>query len=193
MRQVLKVSAFMIVLGAAWLVAAYAQESSNEKKPAEAQMQAPQPGPEMAKLQFLVGSWKVSAEYEKSPMTPQGGKETGWYKAYLGPGGFSVIADFEEDGPMGKEIGHEVLSWDPKKSAYTTVTVGNNFPGAVIGAAHWEGENLVTEIQFDEGGSTAHLRSVYSNIQSKSTHIEESFQTGGGAYQLMWKADATKD
>jgi hypothetical protein len=43
-------------------------------------------------------------------MVPQGGKAPGWYKAQLGPGGFSLIADFEADGPFGKEIGHQVLS-----------------------------------------------------------------------------------
>ncbi len=56
-------------------------------------------------------------------MTGDGGKASGWYKAQLGPGGFSVIADFEEDGPLGKEIGHEIFSWDPKKNAYAIVIV----------------------------------------------------------------------
>jgi hypothetical protein len=192
-RQMAKFAAMTMVLGAAWLVAAHArQNSSTEKKPAEAQMQAPQPGPEMERLKFLIGTWDMKAEYVKSPMVPEGGRDDGWYKAQPGPGGFSIIADFEGDGPMGKEIGHEVLSWDPKQNAYTTVTVGNSFPGAIIGSSRWEGDTLVTQIPFDAGGVTMHLRSVYSNIQEKSTHIEEFSESRDGSYKLIYTADATK-
>src|ERR1700683_3400078 len=147
MTRMVKVAALTMVLGAAWLAGARAQDkSSADKKAAEAQMQAPQPGPEMERLKFLVGTWDVKAEYVKSPMLPAGGRDDGWYKAQLGPGGFSIIADFEGDGPMGKEIGHEVLSWDPKQNAYATVTVGNSFPGAIIGSSRWEGDKVVTLI-----------------------------------------------
>jgi hypothetical protein len=193
MTRMMKVVVLTVVLGAAWLAGVRAQDkSSADKKAAEAQMQAPQPGPEMERLKFLVGSWDVKAEYVKSPMLPGGGRDDGWYKAQLGPGGFSIIADFEGDGPMGKEIGHEVLSWDPKQNAYTTVTVGNSFPGAVIGSSRWEGDKLVTLVGFDAGGTTMHLRSVYSNIQEKSTHIEEFSESKDGSYKLIYTADATK-
>ena len=123
---------------------------SSAGKPASQAMQAPQPGPEMQRLNFLIGTWDMQAEYLKTPMTGDGGKASGWYKAQLGPGGFSVIADFEEDGPLGKEIGHEIFSWDPKKNAYAIVIVGN-FPGAAIGTATWEGDNLVIQNEFDAG------------------------------------------
>lgn len=171
---------------------AAAQQSSTEKKDAAPAMQAPKPGPEMDKVKFLIGAWTLDGEYLKSPMIPQGGKSTGWYKAALGPGGFSVIADFEGDGPLGKEIGHQVFSWDPKQNGYTVVTVGNNFPGALIGKAHWEGQNLVTETEFEEGDGKMFFRAVYSGVQEKTLHIEESFKIGDGPFQLMWKTDATK-
>jgi len=188
MRQMLKVAALTMVLGAAWLLGASAQEKpAADKKPAEAAMQMPTPGPEMDRLKFLVGNWDMTAEYLKSPMLPAGGKETGIYKAQLGPGGFSVIADFDVDGPMGKEIGHEIFSWDSKQKAYIVFLVGN-FPGTVTGTSHWEGDNLVIETQF---GAT-HMRATYSNITEKSVHMEESFPGSDGTYQVIWKADAIK-
>lgn len=193
MRRMMKVGALTMVLGAAWIVVARAQEkSSTDKKPAEAGMQMPAPGPEMERLKFLLGTWDTNAEYLKSPMIPEGGKETGWYKAQLGPGGYSLIADFELEGPMGKEIGHEIFTWDPKQKAYIVFTVGNSFPGAVVGTSHWDGNNLVTEKQFDEAGTTMHLQAIYSNITEKSTHMEESFRGPDGTYQVIWKAEATK-
>jgi hypothetical protein len=151
----------------------------------------PKPGPEMDRVKFLIGTWTLNGEYPKSSMVPQGGKSTGWYKGQLGPGGFSVIADFESDGPLGKEIGHQVFTWDPKQSVYTVVTVGN-FPGAIIGKAHWEGENLITESEFEFGGAKMSNRAIYSKVQDKSIHIEESSRMGDGPIEQLWKADATK-
>jgi len=182
-----------ILIAAALVVCSVAARRSHQdkKQPAEAQMQMPKPGPEMDRLKFLIGTWDWNADYEKSPMVPQGGKSTGWYKAQLGPGGFSIIADFDADGPLGEEIGHQVISWDPNQNAYTAITVGN-FPGAVVGKSHWDGENLVTESDFAANGATMHLRSMYTDIKDKSTRMEESFQVGDSPYQLLWKGLATK-
>jgi hypothetical protein len=165
-----------------------AQQSSTEKPASPPAMQAPQPGPEMQRLNFLVGDWTMDGEYLKSPMTGDGAKQTGWYKAHLGPGGFSIIADFEADTTLDTEIGHEVLTWDPKKDAYTTVTVGNGFPGAIVGTAKWEGDNLVIQTEF----AKMHMRAVYSHVGDKTIQIEESYQAGDAPYQLIWKASATR-
>jgi len=165
-----------------------AQQSATEKPASPPALQAPHPGPEMQRLNFLVGEWTMDGEYLQSPMTGNGAKQTGWYKAHLGPGGFSLIADFEADSTLDNEIGHEVLTWDPKKDAYTTVTVGNGFPGAIIGSAKWEGDNLVIQTEF----AKMHMRAVYSHIGEKTIQIEESYQTGDAPYQLIWKASATR-
>jgi hypothetical protein len=177
-----------VVLVAVLGISLRAQQSSTEKPASASAKQAPQPGPEMQRLNFLVGDWTMDGEYLKSPMTGDGAKQTGWYKGHLGPGGFSIIADFEADSTLDNEIGHEVLTWDPKKDSYTTVTVGNGFPGAVIGMAKWEGDNLVVQTEF----GTMHMRAVYSHIGEKTIQIEESYQTGDAPSQLIWKASATK-
>jgi|ERR1700693_1551636 len=181
----------LVVIVAAFAIAAGAQQTS-EKKTAASEMQAPKPGPEMERMKFLIGRWNIDSEYQKTPLVPAGGKSTGWYEARLGPGGFSVIADFEASGPLGPEIGHQVITWDPKQDAYTVVTVGNAFPGAVMGTSRWEGDHLVTRSEFTGNGMTMHLRSVYSDIKEGSTRIEESFQAGDSSYQVLWKANAVK-
>ena len=196
MRRIIKVCGLPVVLFVALALlcrtAVRAQQSSTEKPASPpAAMQEPKPGPEMDRLKFFVGTWDLKGEYLKTPLTGDGGKQTGWYKAQLGPGGFSIIADFEDDSPLGKEIGHELFAWDPTGSAYTTATVGN-FPGLVVGKAQWEGDNLVTQLEFNMGGSVIQNRAVYSHIGEKTLHIEESYRTGDAPYQLMWKADWTK-
>ena len=187
MRKAL-VMLYFVVLVAMVGISLRAQQSSTETPASAPAVQAHQPGPEMQRLNFLVGDWTMDGEYLKSPMTGNGAKQTGWYKAHLGPGGFSIIADFEADSTLDTEIGHELFTWDPKKDAYTTVTVGNGFPGAIIGSAKWEGDNLVLQTEF----GTMHMRAVYSHVGEKTIQIEESYQTGDAPYQLIWKASATK-
>jgi|ERR1700722_3153527 len=182
----------IVVFASALVIVAGAQESSEQKKPATQETKAPQPGPEMERIKFLLGRWSTDSEYEKTPMIPDGGKCTGWYEARLGPGGFSIIADFEENGPLGPEIGHEVISWDPKQEAYTVVTVGNAFPGAVIGKSRWEGDKFVIQTDFTEHGTTMHLRSEYSDIKDHSTRIEEFMQVGDSPARLIYKSYAVK-
>jgi hypothetical protein len=67
-----------------------------------------------------------------------------------------------------------------------------NFPGAVIGKSHWDGENLVTETEFTANGVTMHLSSMYTDIKDKSTRMEESSQVGDGPIQVIWKGVATR-
>lgn len=168
------------------------EKKEGAKAGAQTQTEMPKPGPEMAKLDFLIGSWTMNGEYLKTKMLPEGGKETGSYKAQLGPGGFSVIADFDLLGPFGPEIGHEVLTWAPWQNAYWVSTVGNAFPGPVIGKGNWEGENLVIESTFVSGTKDSHIRAVYSNIAKKSVHIEEFVKGKEGEWVPVWKADVTK-
>jgi hypothetical protein len=186
MRQIMKI----VAIASAFVIVAGAQEPSEQKTTQE--MKAPKPGPEMEHIKFLIGRWNTDSEYEKTSMIPEGGKSTGWYEARLGPGGFSIIADFEENGPLGPEIGHEVISWDPKQDVYTVVTVGNAFPGAVIGKSRWEGSKLVTQHDFTENGTTMHLRSEYSDLKEHSTRIEEFVQAGDSPAQLLYKSYAVR-
>jgi hypothetical protein len=191
MKRAAALSGFLVFACFSLLLTSRAQQSK-ERSTAAQEMQMPQPGPEMGKLKFLIGTWETKGGYEKSPMFPEGGAQTGWYKAHLGPGRFSVLADFEAEGPLGKEIGHEILTWDPKQNAYTAITVGNAFPGANIGTSKWEGADLVTVHDFEFGGMNIHLRSVISKIRENSVHMEEFSQSADGTYLAIWKADATK-
>ncbi|MGH9774682.1 MAG: hypothetical protein ACRD50_07020 [Candidatus Acidiferrales bacterium] len=165
---------------------------AQEKQAQPAAMQEPKPGPEMDRLKFLVGDWNDAGDYMKSAMLPEGGKYSGTYRARLGPGGFSLIADFEGEGPGGAEIGHDVFTWDPKANAYKTYSFTNVLPGAIAGTAHWEGANLILESEFEMGGVKVGSRRMYTDIQPKSVTIEEWFRMGDAPYQQVTKYTETK-
>ncbi len=181
------------IFGKSVLAKAAAQDKAQEKPQKQEQpSMMPGPGPQMDKMKFLVGLWDYTGEYKKSAMVPEGGKESGWYKAQLGPGGFSLIADFDVNGPMGKEIGHELIAWDPGEKAYKVYVAGNSFPGVVAGTGRWEGANFVTTSEFNYGGMKITLRSKYTDIQPNSVTIEEESKQGEGPNQLIYTAKATR-
>ncbi len=75
---------------------------------------------------------------------------------------------------------------------HTTIVIVGNFPGAAVGSANWEGDNLVIQNVFDSGGTKMQLRSVYLHPGGKSVQIEESSKIGEAPYVLIYKATATK-
>jgi hypothetical protein len=165
-------------------------QESGEKQAAE--MQPPKPAPEMSRLNFLLGKWHGVTVYEKTSLFPQGGKSEGPYVAVAGPGGFSQIADFEATSPMGKEMGHEVISWVPSENAYKRYVFGNTFPGCIVGTGHWEGESLVFVTDFDFSGKTMHLRSVTTANPDGSVKILESGAVGDTPMQLLFTTTAKR-
>jgi hypothetical protein len=181
------------ILGKSLLANAATQDKAQEKsQKTEQPSMMPSPGPQMDKMKFLVGLWDYKGEYKKSEMVPDGGKESGWYKAQLGPGGFSVIADFDVDGPVGKEIGHELIAWDPGEKAYKVYIAGNSFPGVVAGTGRWEGPDFVITSEFNYGGMKITLRSKYTDIQPGSVAIEEESKQGDGPFQMIFTAKASR-
>lgn len=146
------------------------------------------PAPEMAKLKFLLGDWTYESTYEKSDMTPNGGKTKGTYKAVAGPGGFSQIVDFTEAAPEGPEIGHEVIVWDAKAGAYKSYVFGNGFSGPVVQTGHWDGDKLV----FDSEFGAMKLQSVQQANADGTVTIKESYKTGDGDWKVIFTGVAKK-
>jgi hypothetical protein len=81
-----------------------ANPSSIKGKDAAPEQNAPGPAPEMQQIKFLQGKWHCAETYEKTDMYPKGGQGTGSYVAKAGPGGFSQIVDFQDEGPDGWQL-----------------------------------------------------------------------------------------
>lgn len=135
--------AFALALGLS-LVAAPTQEAKPEQKapPTLAQMM-PKPGPEMKKLQAMIGSWTIEETMETSFMGP-GGKGTGVSHVTPGPGGLSILINYHStDGHMKGFRGHGVVAWDADAKAYKQSWADNMAPMLVLSTGVWEGDNLV--------------------------------------------------
>lgn len=185
------------LLGIAVLIAApNPARSSSTGKTRLAQDAQPQgsakPGPEMAQLQFRLGDWNVVSTYPKSALFPDGGEEHGTYSCHPGPGGFSIVADFQAEGLEGSIQGLQITTWDPKENAYLDYTFGNEFPGAYEQQGHWDGDNLVMGGQFDMSGTAITFRqSVHADGPDNIT-LQEWFSQDGAPMQLMETTKATR-
>lgn len=151
------------------------------------------PGPEMDQLKFLRGYWHYVSTYEKSSFHPEGGKGSGSYITTEGPGGFSQIAEFSGTSPDGREVGHEVTTWDPEEHAYKSYVFGNNFPGCIVRTGKWDGNTLIFDADFYFNGVDVHLQSSTTANADGTVTIVEKSATNDGELQPTLTLKATRE
>jgi Protein of unknown function (DUF1579) len=146
------------------------------------------PGPEIEKVNKLLGGkWTTTEKFEPSDFMPQGGSGSGMEQMHPGPGGLSLIADYQsKPGPMGAFRGHGVMTWDPKEQAYKSYWFDNMTAGSFVETGKWEGDNLVFTGDMEMMGKKMSLRQVYTDIKPSSfTWYEESSTDGGPTKRVM--------
>jgi len=149
--------------------------------------------PEMQKLSFLIGDWRYTNKFEKSPMMPEGGASEGTYRATIGPGGHSILTDFEEKaGPMAGAAGHEVITWDAAKSSYDAYAFASDGPGCFIRTGTWDKDQLVFTRKMDAGGKTMWMRFFYAETKPDAITIEVYVGAGDGPLKLSFTTRARK-
>src|SRR5271170_5385964 len=86
---------------------------------AHAQMPAPKPAPELKKLDYLVGTWKMEGESKPGPMGP-GGKMTMAEEDAWMEGGFFLVSHSKFEAPgMGSGSGTSFMGYNPDQKTYT--------------------------------------------------------------------------
>jgi Protein of unknown function (DUF1579) len=150
------------------------------------------PKAQVARLAFLLGAWNAADTYEKSPFTPSGGSGIGIYKTVLGPGDFSVLTDYEYQGPRGGVSGHQVLAWDPQGGRYAGYGVTSSSPGVVVVSGDWESRDFVLVGNFEVGGKKVSFKEVFSDIQERSMTVRQYNSVEGGPVALYGTSKFTR-
>jgi|SRR5215472_975564 len=78
----------------------------------------PQPGPELKKLDYFTGTWRLSGNMHAGPFGPAG-KFTGTENNQWMPGGFFLLSHSEQTMPAGKIKGFSVFGYDTDAKTYT--------------------------------------------------------------------------
>jgi hypothetical protein len=124
-------------------------------------LETAKPGPEMAKLKSLVGTWRVENVHEPGFMGP-GGKGSGSGHLWLGPGGLSLLIDYSCLAGFGKGFrGHGILAWDGEAKAYKQAWTDNMAPMVMVSTGNWTGESLVLNTEGSMMGKPFKSRDTY--------------------------------
>jgi hypothetical protein len=167
--------ALCLVLGPITLSA---QEAA-EKPAAPPAMVLPKPGPEMARLKALVGTWHVEETVEPSVMGP-GGKGHGVAHTHMGPGGFSFMVDYKSAaGPMKGFHGQGVVAWDADAKLYRQAWVDSMAPALMTSTGSWQGDTLVMDTECTMMGKPFKSRDTFTGIGPNGFTITSEMSMDG--------------
>ena len=145
----------------------------------------PKPGPEMAKLQALAGTWHVEEVVEPGPMGP-GGKGHGTATVTSGPGGLSLRIVYKSEspkGPMPGFSGEGLVAWDAESKAYKQAWTDNYSGTLMVSTGHWDGDVLVMDTEGTTGGKPFKSRDRFTAFSPKGFTITTEMSMDGGPWQ----------
>ena len=165
------------------LATVVAQEHGKDKNGQGEAYPQPKPGPEMEKLKFQLGTWKTVEKHEASPGFA-GGEGSGIMTVRPGPGGLSLITEYNSTGAVGKFAGHGLLFWDAEAKVYKNYWLDNFTAGSMEMTGRWEGKDLVLTGQMKQMGKTYTFKEVITDI-SPTAHTMKMYMGEGGPEALV--------
>lgn len=177
------------VLASALVLSSFALAAQQPAAPAApaapAKMEMPKPGPEMAKLQPFVGSFRVDEHIEASAWGPAS-VGAGFSHITAGPGGFSLLIDYTTlSGAMHGLKGHGVLAWDDASKAYKQAWTDSMSPVLSVSTGAWEGDSLVLRSEGSMMGKPSKEEDVFSAISPEGFTLTISMAIDGAPMAKM--------
>jgi hypothetical protein len=127
------------------------------------QAHAAQPGPEVQKLSYYVGTWQGHGEVKASPLG-RGGKLSSYQTCKWLRGGFQVICEGEEMGPSGKRGFLNILAYDQEAKAYTEYSVSSRGEAEYDRGGSWIGRDLTFVVNENAGGKRSRFRYTETHV-----------------------------
>jgi hypothetical protein len=147
-----------------------------EPSPAAPAVRLTMPGPGAQNL--MLGTWTIRVRHEPSPEQPKGAQGVGTEVWRPGPGGRSVIEEYDERTATGSLEGIGIAWWDEKEKGLRVVWCDSQDPGACRqyqNVARWQGNSLVQTEESEVDGKPLVIRETFTDITSSSfTQILEA-------------------
>ena len=157
-----------------------------------------EPAPQMRKLAPLVGTWTFTerwAQPERYKRGAYGGEPgpggSGTLTVSPGPGGFSLVADYDARNPMGHVTAHWVLAWDPARGLYELDEIHSAFPGVRHLTGRFERGDLVFRGSDEWTGAVRSIRLVWKGLGQDAWTEETSEAPKGGRFEPVVTASLT--
>jgi hypothetical protein len=130
-----------------------------------------EPAPEMRKLAVTLGTWSFTETWNEPTRYKRGQYEglpgAGGYGTLTvrpGPGGFSILLDYDARNPMGHVTALAVVSWDPARRSYELDEIHSAFPGVLHLTGQFEKGDLVFRGQDARTGRKLRVRLVWTGL-----------------------------
>ena len=148
----------------------------------------PAPSPQMERLsKMLLGSWNTSEKFEPSSFMPKGGSGKGTETFHSGPGGLSVIADYQSQSKdLGSNFrGHAILNWNEAQKSYQAYWIDSMSPAPTLLSGNWQGDDLIFSGTADME-QKMDIKWIYKDIAANGfTFVEESAESGKPTKETM--------
>jgi hypothetical protein len=141
------------------------------------------PGP--AAQNLMLGTWAIRAQYEPSPKMPKGGTGVGSEVWRPGPGGRSVIEEYQERGDAGELHGLGIAWWDEKAKGQLVLWCDSDNPEGchhTTSVARWEGASLVSTEESEVNGKKLVFQETFTDITP--TSFTQILKSGPSAADL---------
>jgi hypothetical protein len=122
-------------------------------------------------LRALEGRWSIVEELAPDATSPNGGKGEGHELWRPGPGGYSVVEEYQSREGNRDISGLGLLWWDDAAQGFRTLWCDSTNPGGCISfknVLHWEGSNLVLVEDYEIKGKKFTFKEVFGDITLQS-------------------------
>jgi len=152
-----------------------------------------EPAPEMKKLSVLIGAWEFTEAWSEPLRYKRGNYEgvpgEGGYGTLTvrpGPGGFSLVLDYEAHNPMGRVTAQAVLAWDPARRLFELDEIHSAFPGVLNLMGRFEKGDLVFRGKSLRTGEKGAVRLVWKGLGQDAWTAVLSASEEGGRMERVW-------
>lgn len=157
---------------------------------AQAQTTPPPPGPEHKKLGVFVGTWTGEGKAETTPFGKGGAiKSTmtcGWFT-----GGYQLVCDSDDSGPMGKIKGHSLYGYNVDKKQYFGFGIDSSGFGGPA-TTKVDGSTWTFEGNDTMGGKTYWFRTVVRLTSPSEMTFKSDYSEDGKTWKPQAEGKMTK-
>jgi hypothetical protein len=157
---------------------------------AQAQTTPPPPGPEQKQLGAFVGTWTGDVKAETTPFG-KGGVIKSTMACKWFSGGYHLICDSEDSGPMGVIKSMAVYGYNADKKQYFSFSIDSSGSGAP-GTAKVDGSNWTFEGSDTMGGKTFWFRTAAKLATPSELTFKADYSEDGKTWKPQAEGKMTK-
>jgi len=152
--------------------------------------QMPKPGPELKKIDYFAGTWKMEGETKASPYGP-GGKVTLTEHDEWMPGGFFLVTHSDYKGPLGESKGLAIMGYKTDDKVYTYHEFDST--GETVSATGTvQGDTWTWNSEDKMGGKVMKGRYTVNVLSPTSYNFKYEMAVDNGEWNTIMDGKATK-